>query len=197
MRPNLCYRVQRTDDKRQALLRLLRQTKGTAIVYTRNRLRTEEIAQRLQAEGLPADYFHAGLPWAQKVKKQDQWSKEEGRIMVATNAFGMGIDKPDVRLVVHLDAPGSLEEYFQEAGRAGRDGVPADAITLFSPSTRPACFANSSTISPPSASFARCMSTWVTTLNCPLERERIVRLISRLPSFVIRLPCRLRLPCMP
>ena len=133
VRPNLCYRVQQTDNKRQALLRLLRQTTGSAIVYTRNRLRTEEVARRLQAEGLPADYFHAGLPWAEKAHKQTEWTKADNRIMVATNAFGLGIDKPNVRWVVHLDAPGSLEEYFQETGRAGRDGEVAYAIALYSP----------------------------------------------------------------
>ena len=133
VRPNLCYRVQQTDNKRQALLRLLRQTTGSAIIYTRNRLRTEEVARRLQAEGLPADYFHAGLPWAEKAHKQTEWTKADNRIMVATNAFGLGIDKPNVRWVVHLDAPGSLEEYFQETGRAGRDGEVAYAIALYSP----------------------------------------------------------------
>lgn len=132
MRPNLRYRVLHTDDKRHVLLRLLRQTAGTTIVYTRNRQRTEQIARMLQAEGLPADYFHAGLPWSEKAHRQAVWTKENNRIIVATNAFGMGIDKADVRLVVHLDPPGSLEEYFQEVGRAGRDGLPAEVIALYS-----------------------------------------------------------------
>ena len=132
-RPNLTYLVQMSDDKLGDLIQLLEQSEGSAIVYTRSRGGTRDTALALQAAGLSALYYHAGLPTADKAFRQESWQRDEARVMVATNAFGMGIDKPDVRLVVHLDPPDSLEAYFQEAGRAGRDGAPAEAILLTHP----------------------------------------------------------------
>ncbi|MCD7935362.1 MAG: RecQ family ATP-dependent DNA helicase [Tannerellaceae bacterium] len=131
-RPNLAYIVRRTDDKTGALIHILHRVTGSAIVYVRNRQRTKEIATELQKAGLSADYFHAGLKRDEKTLRQNRWKNNECRIMVSTNAFGMGIDKPDVRVVVHIDFPGSLEEYYQEAGRAGRDEQKAYAVALCS-----------------------------------------------------------------
>ncbi len=129
-RPNLAYIVRKTEDKPQTLLYILKRVPGCAIVYVRNRKRTKEIAFQLQQAGIAADYFHAGLSREEKELRQNRWKRDECRVIVSTNAFGMGIDKPDVRLVVHIDMPGSLEEYFQEAGRAGRDGYKAFAVVL-------------------------------------------------------------------
>ena len=132
-RPNLTYLVRRCDDKLSQLIRILQRTQGSAVVYVRSRKRTAEIASALHAEGITATFFHAGLSRDKKFERQRAWMDDQLRVMVATNAFGMGIDKPDVRLVVHIDIPSSLEEYFQEAGRAGRDGEPAYAIALCDP----------------------------------------------------------------
>ena len=131
-RENLSYVVRHVSDKREQLLHILRNQPGTAIIYTRNRERTREVADMLVKEGISATFYHAGLDNATKDYRQQQWTTGEVRVMVATNAFGMGIDKPDVRLVIHIDCPDSLEAYFQEAGRAGRDGQRAYAVLLYS-----------------------------------------------------------------
>ena len=122
-RPNLSYVVRETDDKYGNILRICRAVQGSGIIYVRERKKTEEIAGFLRGQGIAADFYHAGLSKEMRSIKQDGWKKGEIRAIVATNAFGMGIDKPDVRFVVHYDLPDSIEAYFQEAGRAGRDGL--------------------------------------------------------------------------
>ncbi len=130
-RKNLVYYVQKTNDKLGNLIRLTKSIKGSGIVYVRSRLRTEEIADFLNKNGISADFYHAGLSPSAKDKKQNEWKHNRTRIIVATNAFGMGIDKPDVRFVIHIDLPDSLEAYYQEAGRGGRDGAEAYAVVLY------------------------------------------------------------------
>ena len=130
-RKNLAYVVRHAEDKREQLIHILNSLKGPAIVYARSRRRTKEFAELLTEAGIPATFYHAGLDGAVKDERQQAWQQDEVRVMVATNAFGMGIDKPDVRLVVHIDCPDSIEAYFQEAGRAGRDGQKAFAVLLY------------------------------------------------------------------
>jgi len=135
-RKNLAYVVRKTDNKHGELLNILRKVPGSAIIYVRNRRKTKEITELLQGEGFTADFYHAGLNNDTKDIRQKRWQNDECRVIVATNAFGMGIDKPDVRVVIHLDLPDSPEAYFQEAGRGGRDGKKAYAILLYSASDK-------------------------------------------------------------
>jgi len=130
-KPNLSFSVFNADSKINKLLEILNKVPGTAIVYCRNRKRTKEIAKLLRLNDISADYYHAGLKQDERSQKQEDWIQNKTRVIVCTNAFGMGIDKPDVRVVVHVDIPDNLENYYQEAGRAGRDGKRAFAVLLY------------------------------------------------------------------
>ncbi len=130
-RKNLAYIVRTVSDKQHEMIHILQCVKGSAIVYARSRKRTKEMAELINQSGISATFYHAGLDPAVKDERQKAWQSDEVRVMVATNAFGMGIDKPDVRMVIHIDCPDSLEAYFQEAGRAGRDGEKSYAVLLY------------------------------------------------------------------
>lgn len=135
-RDNLHYSIINTDKKAAKTLELLQASTGSAIIYVRNRKRSEELATALNNSGIQADFYHAGLNAAERSRKQSDWKEDHCRVMVCTNAFGMGIDKPDVRLVIHHDLPDNMESYLQETGRAGRDGKDSDVIMLYNSTDR-------------------------------------------------------------
>jgi len=130
-RANLAYVVRITENKNEQLLKILKSVPGTSIVYVRNRKKTKEVADFLNQNGITAEYFHAGLKNETRDERQNRWKSGETRVIVSTNAFGMGIDKAEVRSVIHLDLPDSLEAYFQEAGRAGRDEKKVLPVMLY------------------------------------------------------------------
>ena len=135
-RKNISYLVRNVEDKGSYLIRTLQKANGSGIIYVRSRKRCREVAELLVNNGISSDFYHAGLPEESRDKKQAAWASGEVRVIVATNAFGMGIDKAEVRFVIHWDIPDSIENYFQESGRAGRDSKPASAVLLYSPADK-------------------------------------------------------------
>jgi ATP-dependent DNA helicase RecQ len=135
-RDNLSLVVRKTEDKEKECLKILQKLSGTAIIYVRNRKKTKDLAALLTTNRISADFYHAGLSMEERSSKQDLWIQNKIRVMVTTNAFGMGIDKPDVRLVIHWELPDNPEAYYQEAGRAGRDGLKSYAVLLFQPNDK-------------------------------------------------------------
>jgi ATP-dependent DNA helicase RecQ len=135
-RKNLVYDVEICEDKVQRITRIIKENPGSGVIYARNRKKTRDLALTLQKHEIKADYYHAGLTHAERNRKQEEWQKNKIQVIISTNAFGMGIDKPDVRFVIHLDLPDALEAYYQEAGRAGRDEKPAKAFLLYNESDR-------------------------------------------------------------
>ncbi len=135
-RKNISYLVRKVEEKGTYLIKTLKKIKGSGIVYVRSRKRCKEVAELLVANGISADFYHAGLTDDLRDKKQASWTIGETRVIIATNAFGMGIDKSEVRFVIHWDIPDCIESYFQESGRAGRDGKPAFAVLLYSPADK-------------------------------------------------------------
>lgn len=164
-RKNLVYLVRNVEDKLKHLLKIVKSIPGTGVVYVRNRQKTSDIATVLKKNGFSADFYHAGLSTEERNKKQDDWQKNTTRIIVSTNAFGMGIDKPDVRFVVHMDLPDSPEAYFQEAGRGGRDGKLAYAILLYNETDKVSMDKRLSTTFPEPEEIKRCYNALCSYLN--------------------------------
>ncbi|MGE5418628.1 MAG: RecQ family ATP-dependent DNA helicase, partial [Chloroflexota bacterium] len=135
-RKNLTYLVRKVEDKSAYLVNAVKKAQGCGIVYVRSRKKSAEVAELLTSNGISADFYHAGLSNELRDSRQNAWTKDKIRVIVSTNAFGMGIDKPDVRFVIHWDVPDSLENYYQESGRGGRDGKPASAVLLFAPADK-------------------------------------------------------------
>ncbi len=164
-RKNLVYLVRNVEDKLKHLKKIVESVPGTGIIYVRSRQKTKEIALELQKLGMSADYYHAGLSTEERSKKQDDWQHNRTRIIVSTNAFGMGIDKPDVRFVVHMDLPDSPEAYFQEAGRGGRDGKLAYAILLYNNTDKAKSEQRLATAFPEPDEIKRCYNALCSYLN--------------------------------
>lgn len=164
-RKNLVYLVRNVEDKNKHLLKIVNAIPGTGVVYVRNRQKTKDIAEVLQKEGFKADYYHAGLSSDIRSSKQDDWQSDRTRIIVSTNAFGMGIDKPEVRFVVHMDLPDSPEAYFQEAGRGGRDGKLAYAILLYNNTDKVKVEQRVESSFPDPAEIKRCYNALCSYLN--------------------------------